>query len=205
MSALPATLIAGFAGPGKSQVIAALLQHRPAHEEWALIAPASLLGAPRQAERNGLWVETVAPGCPCCTGLTPFSAGLTALLRRLRGRPVRRLLIEGGAEGHITTVAQLLARPEFAPHVRLSHALAVIDPAWLENPAARAREALRELARPADSLVAAPWDETPAARQVVEAFAHDFTPPKNWAPVIAGGLALDYARAALPDPESHTA
>ena len=159
---LPATLIAGFNSAAKGRVIDALLQYKPEGEQWALIAPASLLGSPRYAPGAapaGLWVETVAPGCPCCTGLTPFSAGLTGLLRRLRDQPVTRLLIEGGNEGHVGNVARLLAREELRAHVVLTHVLAVIDPAWLAKPQAAAQIALRELANAADSLVASPWDE----------------------------------------------
>ncbi|HEX4329954.1 MAG TPA: GTP-binding protein, partial [Burkholderiales bacterium] len=178
---LPALLIAGFGGPGKTLVIDALLRHQPADAQWALIAPAGLLGQRWNSEPppQGLWIETIAPGCPCCTGLTPFSAGLTALLRRLRDKPVTRLLIEGSSEGHIAAVARLLQGEALREHVRLTHALAVIDPVWLANPAAQAQAALAELAQAADSLVAAPWNEAwnknPLARSEFTAFANRFT------------------------------
>jgi G3E family GTPase len=193
---LPALLIAGFGGPGRRLVTEALLRHQPADQAWALIAPAGLLGDAHPASAN-LWVETVAPGCPCCTGLTPFSAGLTALLRRLRDKPVTRLLIEGGSEGHIGTVARLLRGETFRDHLRLAHALAVIDPAWLANPAAAAQGAPVELAQAADSLVAAPWNENPQAHSEFTAFAQRFTPPRPWAPLAQGRLEAGFAQAVL--------
>jgi G3E family GTPase len=195
---LPALLVAGFGGPGRRLVTEALLRHQPADEAWALIAPAGLLGSARwpegQAPAN-LWVETVAPGCPCCTGLTPFSAGLIALLRKLRDKAVTRLLIEGGSEGHIATVARLLRGETFREHLRLTHALAVIDPAWLANPAPAAQAALPELARAADSLVAAPWNETAQARSEFTAFANRCLPPRPWTPLAEGRLDPGFAHA----------
>lgn len=199
---LPALLVAGFGGSGKHQVIEALLAHRAADEPWALIAPAGLLGAARFTDAEGVLLETVAPGCPCCTGLTPFSAGLTSLLRKLRDKPVTRLLIEGGSEGHIGSVARLLARPEFAPHVRLTHALAVIDPAWLANPQAAAREALAALAGEADSLVAAPWNENAQARSEFRDFVDRAAPSRPWTALTGGRLDADFALAALSIPTS---
>lgn len=196
---LPALLVAGFGGSGKHQVIEALLAGRPAAEQWALIAPAGLLGAARFSgvAADGLTVETVAPGCPCCTGLTPFSAGLVALLRKLRDKPVTRLLIEGGSEGHIESVARLLARAEFTAHVRLTHALAVVDPAWLANPQPAAQTALAELVGAADSLVAAPWNENARERSEFRDFAARFAPPKPWSVLEDGRLEADFVQAVL--------
>jgi G3E family GTPase len=176
---LPATLIAGFGAAGKAQVIAALLRQKPAGEEWAVITPTGAAGpAP---EMPGVWLEPVAPGCPCCTGLTPFSAGLTRLLRRLRGSAVTRLLIEGGPEGHIAGVARLLAGEALAPYVVLARSVAVINPLWIANPAAFAHAALRQLAGEADRLIASPWDPADAPGHAAFAdFAASFDPAKPW-------------------------
>ncbi|HEY4373501.1 MAG TPA: GTP-binding protein [Burkholderiales bacterium] len=196
---LPAIFVAGFGGTGKHQVIEALLAQRPAAEQWALIAPAGLLGAARfsGAPADGVKMETVAPGCPCCTGLTPFSAGLVTLLRKLRDKPVTRLLIEGGSEGHIESVARLLQQPQFSPHVFLAHALAVIDPAWLANPSAAAQEALAGLAGAADSLVAAPWNENAPARSEFRDFAGRFAPSRPWTALEGVRLEADFVQAVL--------
>jgi G3E family GTPase len=182
--AIPATLIAGFGGAGKARVIADLLRHKPADEQWALIAPAG--ASDPGAGIPGVWFESVAPGCPCCTGLTPFSTGLTRLLRRLQGSAVSRLLIEGGPEGHITSVARLLAGEALRPYVVLAGSVAVIDPVWIANPAAFAQEALRRLADEADRLIASQWEQTDEpARAAFVAFAASFTPPRPWVAVDA--------------------
>ena len=196
---LPATLIAGFGSGGQTQVIAALLRHKNAAEEWAVIAPAGLatgvLRAPNPAP-PGVWFETVAPGCPCCTGLTPFSTGLTALLRRLRGRPVTRLLIEGGAEGHIGSVARLLQEDRFRQHLTLTRAVAVINPRWLDYPSPTAQAALLELAGAADALVASGWDDIDAAgRATFAAFAAGLHPAKPWTTLGAGEVDADFVLA----------
>lgn len=205
---LPATLIAGFGSAAKAPVIEALLRHKPVDEQWALIAPAGLLGVPRVQGAPGLVVQTVAPGCPCCTGLTPFSAGLVALLRRLRDTAVTRLLIEGGAEGHIATIRQLLAKPELSPHVALAHATAVINPEWLEQgEGSAAHAALMELAGSADSLIAHPWENaepmqpTQSSNNTAADFgqwAASFAPPRPWAPLSGGALPAQFAQLLLP-------
>lgn len=200
---MPTTLIAGFGSGGQAQVIAALLRHKSAAEEWAVIAPAGLaagaLRAPDSAPRPtapGVWFETVAPGCPCCTGLTPFAAGLTALLRRLQGRPVTRLLIVGGAEGHIQSVARLLGEERFRAHLTLTGAVAVIDPRWLANPAPTAQAALRDLAGSADGLIASHWDDTDAAgRAAFTAFAAGLQPAQPWTTLGAGDVDADFVLA----------
>lgn len=177
---LPATLIAGFGAAGRGEVIAALLRQKPAHEEWAVIATAG----ERRIVPAGPWVEYVAPGCPCCTGLAPFSTGLTRLLRRLRGGSASRLLIEGGPEGHIASVARLLGSAQLRPHVALAGSLAVINPLWIATPAAGATEALRGLAGEAGALIAGAWDEADAAaRAAFAGFAASFSPPRQWVPM----------------------
>jgi G3E family GTPase len=179
--AIPAILVAGFDAGAKAQVIAALLRQKPADQQWALIA-APRTPAPA-AGIAGVWIEEVAPGCPCCTGLTPFSAGLTRLLRRLQGSGVTRLLIEGGPEGHIAGIARLLAGAALRPHVVLAGRIAVLDPGWIVRPAASAQAALRELAGGADCLVASGWEQAgAAARSGFAAFAASFDPPKPWRP-----------------------
>ena len=193
-----AILVAGFAAAAKHQVINALLRHQPAGEQWALITPAGPLDNARWSGGQpppGLRVETVAPGCPCCTGLVPFSTGLTALLRRLRDASVARLLIEGGSEGHIESIARLLERDGFREHVALVHALAVIDPAWLADSRASAQAALDELGRAADSLVAAPWEESSAARAAFGTFAQKHSKPRST--LTDGVLEPGFARTVL--------
>lgn len=176
---LATALVAGFGATGKAQAIAALLRRKAAHEQWALISPAADGAA--AAGMAGVWFEQVAPGCPCCTGLLPFSAGLTRLLRRVQGSKVNRLLIEGGPEGHIGSVARLLAGAQFRPYVALGAKIAVINPRWLTDPAVAARATLRELGDQADALVASNWDASgPAAREAFGAFAESFDPVKPW-------------------------
>jgi len=164
-------LIAGFGGAGRAQVIEALLRQKPDHEQWAVIAS----GGTGRIAVAGPWVEHVAPGCPCCTGLIPFSAGLTRLLRRLQGAAVSRLLIEGGPEGHVASVARLLGSEQFRQHVRLAGSVAVINPLWIANPAATAHPALHHLADEAGALIASAWDEADAAmRSAFAGFAASY-------------------------------
>src|SRR5579862_2418055 len=99
---LPATLIAGFGRLALADTIATLLRQKPEHEEWAVLATAG------GNELPGPYIERYAPGCPCCTALVPFAIHLTRLLRRIQGVGITRLLIEGGPEGHLASIARLL-------------------------------------------------------------------------------------------------
>lgn len=189
---IPACLIAGFGATGKAQAITTLLALRPPAEQWALIAPAG-----GRAAQPSLWLEEVAPGCPCCTGLTPFSTGLTRLLRRLQGQAVTRLLIEGGPEGHAASVARLLAGSQFSPYVSLTRVVAVLNPLWLANPEAFAQDALAQLLDSADALVANPWDESNSeAHAALAARAAAYNPPKPWTPL--AGLTPEFAFLSAP-------
>lgn len=188
---IPACLIAGFGASGKANVIDTLLARKPLHEQWALIAPGA------RAAQPGLWQEAIAPGCPCCTGLTPFSTGLVRLLRRLQGQTIHHLLIEGGSEGHAASVARLLAGAQFRPYVTLTRVVAVINPLWFAQPQAWAQEALEQLADTADAFVASKWDELDeSARAAFTARASAYNPPKPWTPL--AGLTPDFAFAPSP-------
>jgi G3E family GTPase len=188
---IPACLIAGFGASGKANAIDTLLAHKPVNEQWALIAPGARAALP------GLWQEAIAPGCPCCTGLTPFSSGLVRLLRRLQGQVVSHLLIEGGSEGHAASVARLMAGEQFRPYVTLTRVVAVINPLWFAQPQAWAQESLEQLTGAADALVASQWDEMDeSARAAFTARTNAYNPPKPWTPLAA--LTPDFAFAPSP-------
>lgn len=190
-TSIPACLIVGFGATGKAQAVDALLARKPANQQWALIAPGA------RAAQPGLWQEAIAPGCPCCTGLTPFAAGLTRLLRRLQGQTIHHLLIEGGPEGHAASVARLLAGEQFRPYIALTRVVAVLNPQWFARPQAFAQEALEQLAGAADALVASQWDEVDSsARAAFTARAAAYNPPKPWTPL--AGLMPDFAFASAP-------
>ena len=61
---LPVTVVAGFAGAGKSTLIDHWLGGRPAGERWAVLANAS---AAEPSLRLPIGRYRVVGGCACCT------------------------------------------------------------------------------------------------------------------------------------------
>ena len=124
---------------------------------------ASLL-LPAGAEPAMYELETVAPGCPCCSGQLPFRVGLTRLLRRLHARPMRaRLLIEAGADGHVESVKAALRRPPFAQLLSLAGTLAVVDLSAFAALADAGRVRVAEMCAAADRVLVNRAEQAPGA------------------------------------------
>jgi G3E family GTPase len=122
---VPAVLVCGAAPAARMQAIRALLDTRPAHEMWAVVAtPEIAAGLPDRARME---IEEVAPGCPCCLGALPFQVGLIRLLRRLKDHPAARLLIEGGTEAHAAAVRVAMSKPGLVGHVHIEDVVVARD------------------------------------------------------------------------------
>ena len=168
---VPANLVTGFLGAGKTTTILHLLAHRPRGERWAVLVnefgelgiDGALLG-----EVDGVAVREVAGGCVCCTGNVPMRVALTQLLRV--ARPAR-VLVEPTGLGHAAGVFDTLAGDELARHVALESVLCVIDPQQAADPRIAASDAFRDQLSLADVVVinkrdVAPPEALAAARGV---------------------------------------
>ncbi|MDN6855117.1 CobW-like GTP-binding protein [Pseudomonas sp. CAN2814] len=110
---IPTHLIAGPLGAGKTSLLQALLEQRPAGERWAVLVnefgQVGLDAALLARDEDGIALGEVAGGCLCCVNGAPFQVGLARLLRKARPQ---RLFIEPSGLGH---PAQLLAQLRAAP------------------------------------------------------------------------------------------
>lgn len=191
--AIPAILVAGFRGGGKSSVIASLVAQRAPGETWAVIGNGAV-GGP------GVVAQAVAPDCLCCTGLLAFRVGLTRLLRRTARMPPALLLIEGGPEGHVESVRAALAAAMFTPLLRLERVLGVFDPRWFSNPVPAAEAALRHLGAGVDAIICNKADMADDELRVrVGTYLALLDPPRPAVWARDGVVALDFARQAVID------
>ena len=110
---IPTHIIAGPLGAGKTSLIRYLLEHKPAHERWAVLinefGQIGLDAALLTTADDGIALGEVAGGCLCCVNGVPFQVGLGRLLRKSRPD---RLLIEPSGLGHpLQLIKQLHAAP----------------------------------------------------------------------------------------------
>lgn len=157
MDDVPATLVTGLPGAGKTALLGQWLAAKPAGERWGLLlnradaggfrvrlpggrGDASLgagLGAGAAADLGFApdAVEAVG-GCACCAGKLAFE---TALVRLLRRGPWNRLLIELDGAGDPPRFVDLLRAGAAGRHLRLDEVVAVVDAetarAWLAEAA----------------------------------------------------------------------
>jgi len=176
---VPANLITGFLGAGKTTAILSLLAARPAGERWAVLinefGAARIDVASPGNGANGIVVREVAGGCICCTGQVTMHVTLTRLLRTTRPD---RLLIEPGL-GHLAGIINFLRDTQMAQALELRATVCIIDPRQYADPGIAAREDYREQVRLADVLVINRRDlATPDELAMTGRAAAGFSPPK---------------------------
>lgn len=133
---LPVTVVAGFAGAGKSTLIDHWLRDRPAGERWALLANASAAEpSPTGAPANGrppagapaspaTGAYRVVGGCACCTAQ---ASARSALVQLLRAGPWQRLIVELDGAAHPAALVDLLRRPPFDALLDVDGIVTVVD------------------------------------------------------------------------------
>jgi G3E family GTPase len=153
LTRVPANLITGFLGAGKTTVIRNLLAQRPHGERWAVLVndfgKAVLDDAVRDSD-GGIVVREVAGGCICCTAQVELR---TALVRLLREARPQRLLIELSGAGRPSAILNVLREKTIAEAVEQRAGLCVLDPRQFADPALGARDDYLEQMVFADVLV----------------------------------------------------
>ena len=126
-------LITGFLGVGKTTAILHLLQHKPAHEKWAVLVnefgEVGVDGAILAAQ--GAVVKEVPGGCLCCVSGLPFQMGLNMLIAREKPDV---LLIEPTGLGHPRNILNTLRNEHYRDLLSIGAALCILDPRHLLNP-----------------------------------------------------------------------
>ncbi|KUI98107.1 CobW family GTP-binding protein [Vibrio sp. MEBiC08052] len=128
---IPANIITGFLGTGKTTAILNLLKHKPADQNWAvLVNEFGEIGIDGTLlSQQSALVKEVPGGCMCCTAGVPMSVGITALLRQ---KP-DRLLIEPTGLGHPREIVSTLTSAQYQPYLDLKTTIALVDPRNLSN------------------------------------------------------------------------
>ena len=178
MSSIPAHLILGFLGVGKSTAIMDLMQRRPEGERWAVLVnefgEVGVDGA--LMETGGVAVREVPGGCMCCVAGLPMQVALNELIRREKPD---RLLIEPTGLGHPSQVIDTLTGGGYQGVLHLASVLCLVDPRRLAEERVLNNVHFQDQAAVADVLVANKSDlcsDTDRAR--FHEWAAGFEPPK---------------------------
>lgn len=125
---IPAHVIAGPLGAGKTSLIQHLMTQKPAHERWAvLINEFGQIGLDAALLNPGddtIVIAEVAGGCVCCVNGAPFQIGLSRLLRKARPD---RLFIEPSGLGHPAQIMKQLSKAPWLDVLALQPCVMVLD------------------------------------------------------------------------------
>jgi len=157
LSQIPTNIITGFLGVGKTTAIQYLLNHKPAHERWAVLVnefgevgiDAGLLANEQQA--TGVFMREVPGGCMCCAAGIPMQVALTQLIRQAKPD---RLLIEPTGLGHPLEVVRVLQQPHYRDVLDLRSTITLVDARKLADSRYTGNETFNQQLQVADLVVA---------------------------------------------------
>jgi G3E family GTPase len=181
MTPIPANLITGFLGVGKTTAVLDLLRRKNPSERWAVLVneygTVSVDDAFIEGEAvDGVSVRSVAGGCFCCTTAPMLPVALHFLLQDMRPD---RLLIETSGLGHPAALVDTL-REKYPDRIDLRATVGIVTPSDFAAPGMiDSNPVFRDQVQLADVLVLNKLDT--AAPQLVTDFrkwANDLYPPK---------------------------
>jgi G3E family GTPase len=190
MAAIPALVVTGPLGSGKTTVIARLLAGKPAQQNWVvLLNEFSDAGIDAltiaSAARGAYDVRLVPGGCLCCAGEQDFRRNLRELVDEVRPD---RIIVEPSGLGHPAGIVEELLACEARGQLLLESVLAVLD-----APRVGAGEITRgtlafDQAEIADAIALTKSDLADAdAHARFAALAAGFFPAKCWTGAVSGG------------------
>ncbi|MBB3059826.1 CobW family GTP-binding protein [Microbulbifer rhizosphaerae] len=153
---VPANVITGYLGVGKTTAIRHLLESKPRDERWAVLVnefgevgiDGGLFGA---GEGEDIFIREVPGGCMCCAAGLPMQVALNQLLTRARPQ---RLLIEPTGLGHPREVLGALSDSVRAGVLDLRATLTLVDARNLLDERYLRSDTFRQQLEVADLLVA---------------------------------------------------
>lgn len=184
---IPAHVITGSLGAGKTTVIARLLSAKPPQEDWVvLLNEFSDAGIDAltvaSAARGAFDVRLVPGGCLCCAGEQDFRRNLQELVTTRRPQ---RILIEPSGLGHPAGIVEELLAHEAGGALRLAGVLALVDPRRLGDGSLEPGSDAWAQVEIADSLALSKADlATPEDRARFEALVAAQYPAKAWSGVL---------------------
>jgi G3E family GTPase len=175
LSNIPANIITGFLGSGKTTAIRHLLAHKPSGERWAVLVnefgETGIDGALLAADAthpDEVFIREVPGGCMCCATGVPMRVALNQLLARARPH---RLLIEPTGLGHPHQLLKTLTGENFASVLDMRAVITLLDARKLYDSRYTEHRIFRQQLAIADRLVASKADlYTDQDRQGLEDF-----------------------------------
>lgn len=184
---IPAWVITGPLGCGKTTVIARWLAEKPADQNWVVLlneyTDAGIDALTVAAAARGAYdVRLVPGGCLCCAGEADFRRNLQDLIDRVRPAGI---LVEPSGIGHPGGIVEELLAHEAAGNIRLCGVIGLIDPANLDR-TDDTSVAVREIC---DAWVLTKADlASPEHLKKFRAIADELFPSKSWVGEIAQGV-----------------
>lgn len=153
---VPANVITGFLGVGKTTAIRHLLDSKPRDERWAVLVnefgevgvDGGLFGSEWDGE---VFIREVPGGCMCCAAGLPMQVALNQLLARARPQ---RLLIEPTGLGHPREVLEALSDAVRAGVLDLRATLTLVDARCIGDERYLRSDTFRQQLEVADLVVA---------------------------------------------------
>jgi G3E family GTPase len=168
-SPVPATLVTGATGAGKTTLIWRWLAGRKPSQRWAVLVndfgASTLHDAP--GVREGAVAVREVGGCICCSAQVALRTALVKLLREVEPG---RLVIEVSAAAEPDALLRLLRERGLAAAVELRSIVCVVDPRQLADERYATNAAYRAQIAAAD-CVAIDGGDTAAVRQRIETIA----------------------------------
>lgn len=184
---VPATVVAGALGVGKTTALLALAAHQPPDERWVVLVnefgevgiDGAVLG-----DAAGLSVAELPGGCLCCAGQAPMEITLAQILSELS--PDRVLIEPSGVADAGAVLDTLLGA--FADRIDLRATITLVDPRALTTPRGRHRSAWEAQVQAADVLVGNRIDAcAPAEVRAFLEWGAALWPPKRAVVTTVGG------------------
>lgn len=172
---IPATVITGFLGVGKTTAIRHLLAHGDGR--WAVVVNEfGEVGIDGATLADGeLAVAEIPGGCICCSAGVALQVTLARVLREVRPT---RLLVEPTGLAHPASVLDTLRRPGLRESLDPRATLTLVDPRHVRNPRARASATWNDQITVADVLIANKTDLcSPEDLDAFRTFAAGLWPP----------------------------